>query len=159
MIGSRATRSNEMESINTKEVGERGGVGDTKKDQWWGGREEVMEVMLDLQGWNLTMLRDHWGCFYTRHACFVSCPHKHVCLCAQSITVGGSVHQQYEQRRRNRMRCASPAARLSSFNIYRVAQRMKWAYFLVWAQWSQAWCTHAQPLLLPHLLWLFFRCM
>lgn len=41
MIGSRATRSNEMESINTKEVGM--GVGGcwrhTKKDQWWGGSE------------------------------------------------------------------------------------------------------------------------
>lgn len=53
------------------------------------------------------------------------------------------------------MRRASPAARLSSFNIDRVAQRIKWTHFLVWARWSWAWCTHAQPLLLPHPLWLF----
>lgn len=60
MIGSTATRSNEMESINTKELGERWGVGDTQRkiSGGEGRREEVMEVMLDLQGWNLTMQWD-----------------------------------------------------------------------------------------------------
>lgn len=38
MIGSRATRSNEMESINTKEVGE-GGVLETHKERSAVGRE------------------------------------------------------------------------------------------------------------------------
>lgn len=47
-----------MESINTKGVR---GVEDThrKISSGEGVRKGVMEVMLDLQGWNFAMQRDH----------------------------------------------------------------------------------------------------